>query len=153
MILDAGYLSTFTYKDIGGKLKMTVWDFNNGFNSYTGADLDPSEFCLSNNNWFKRLLQDRNFTQKVVNRYHELRKGVLSDDYLLKAIDDKVKYLGDAVDRNFNVWGYIFKDNMLIGDRDPTSYDEAIRMLKDEIVSRGKFLDGNIEALYQYAVN
>lgn len=158
MINDAGYLSTIVYKDIDEKLKMTVWDFNNAFDNYTHRSIVSNEFCVYNNNWYERLLQDRSFTEKVVKRYHELRKNVLSDEYLLKTIDDTAIYLGDAVDRNFEVWGYTFNVQLLLSDnerisRDPTNYNEAIRMLKDEIINRGKFLDGNIEMLYQYAIN
>lgn len=157
LIKDSGYLSTITYKDLGGKLKMTVWDFNNAFDNYYSPPIGSNEFC-ANNNWFKRLLQDRNFVQKVVNRYHELRKGVLSEEYFLKAIDDKVLHLGDSVDRNFNLWGYTFNMELLTRDkeglsRDPVNYDESIRMLKDEIINRGKFLDENIETLYQYVID
>lgn len=155
MIKDAGYFSTFVYKDLDGKLKKTVWDFNNAFDNYAGSVITPYEFCVNSNNWYKRLFQDRNFTEKVVRRYHELRKDVLSDEYLLNTIDDIVLYLGDAVDRNFEVWGYTFIEPMLSieGDRDPTNYEEALRQLKDYIVERGKFLDDNIETLYQYVIN
>ena len=31
---DAGYLSTYLYKDIGGKYKMVIWDFNSACNNY-----------------------------------------------------------------------------------------------------------------------
>lgn len=150
---DAGFLSTFVYKDVGGKLKKTVWDFNNILDNYSGKEISSNEFCIENNNWYKRLIQDRSFTEKVVTRYHELRKDVLSDEYLLKTIDDLVLHLGDAVDRNFEVWGYTFNKSLLVGDRDPTNYDEAIKQMKKEIVDRGKFLDENIETLYQFVIN
>lgn len=157
MISDAGYMSTIMYKNIGGKLKMTVWDFNNAFNNYTEA-IDSKELYVYNNNWYSRLFQDKNFIEKVIKRYHELRKDVLSDEHLLKTIDDTVLYLGNAVDRNFQVWGYTFNTKKLLDNkqgipRDPTSYPEAIRMLKEEIIARGNFLDNNIEVLYQYSIN
>lgn len=158
MVNDAGYLSTIVYKDLGGKLKMAVWDFNNAFNNYTSTVIDSNEFRVYDNNWFERLLQDRRFTEKVVKRYHELRKSILSDEHLFKTIDNTVLYLGDAVDRNFQVWGYTFNERLLPNDkdgrsRDPKNYKEAIKMLKEEIADRGKFLDENIETLYQYAIN
>lgn len=31
---DAGYLSTYLYKDIGGKYRMVIWDFNSACNNY-----------------------------------------------------------------------------------------------------------------------
>lgn len=155
---DAGYLSTYVYKDLGGKLKMAVWDFNNTFDNYQWTVNSPNKFYVCHNNWYKRLFQDRSFTDKVSRRYHELRKGVLSEEYLLRRIDKTSSYLGTAVDRNFKVWGYTFYENLLSkgikGEcRDPRSYEEALKQLKTTIVERGKFLDKNIESLYQYAVN
>ena len=32
---DAGWLSTYVYKDIGGKYKMVLWDFNSSCDNYT----------------------------------------------------------------------------------------------------------------------
>lgn len=153
MIRDAGYLSTYVYKDLGGKLKMVVWDFNNALDNYAWFESDEKKFYVHSNNWYDSLFKDEKFTEKVVTRYHELRKSVLSDEYLLKMIDEKVLYLGDAVNRNFKVWGYTFNKNLLVGKRDPTNYNEAVKMLKEEIVDRGKFLDENIETLYQYVIN
>ena len=155
---DAGFLSTYVYKDLSGKLKMAVWDFNNTFNNYQWTIDNPNDFCVSKNNWYKRLFQDRRFTEKVIKRYNQLRKGVLSDEYLLKTIDDTVLYIGAAVDRNFHVWGYTFNEKLLLRDksgvyRDPENYKEAVTMLKVEIAARGKFIDENIETLYQYAIN
>ena len=34
MNYDAGNLSTYVYKELGGKLQLAVWDFNNGFDNY-----------------------------------------------------------------------------------------------------------------------
>ena len=156
---DAGYLSTIVYKDLGGKLKTTVWDFNNAFNNYPIVK-SVEKFYVAESNWFDRLFQDRNFTDQVVARYKELRKGegVLSEENLLRLVDENVAYLGDAVDRNFELWGYTFKKRMLFADeegnsRDPKSYEEAVQQLKSCIVLRGNFLDENIELLYQYAEN
>lgn len=157
-ISDAGYISTYSYKNMGGKLTMTVWDFNNAFNNYQWVSFSPDEFCVAENNWFKRLLQDRAFTEAVVERYHELRQGILSDASLNQMIDDDVAYLGDAVGRNFELWGYTFHQDMLCSDaegndRDPKSFEEAVSMLKETIAARGDFLDNHIEDLYDYCIN
>lgn len=157
-ISDAGYISTYTYKNLGGKLTMTVWDFNNGFNNYQWINFSPDEFCVAENNWFKRLLQDRAFTEAVVERYHELRQGIMSDASLEQMIDEDIAYLGDAVDRNFTLWGYTFHQGMLCDDeegneRDPKSFEEAVTMLKETIFARGAFLDNHIEDLYDYCNN
>ena len=54
--------------------------------------------------WFDRLMEDKNFVEKVVNRYKLLRKTYLGDEYLIDFIDNTVKMLGEAPKRNFEVW-------------------------------------------------
>lgn len=155
---DAGSLSTFMYKDLGGKLKITVWDFDNAFNNYVWGTVSTDQFYVAQSNWFNRLFRDRKFTDAVVARYRELRKGVLSEKHLLGLEDENTAYLGDTIDRNFTLWGYTFQEKLLSSDengnnRDPHSYEEAIKQLKTCIIARGNFLDKNIESLYQYAIN
>ena len=158
MIPDASHLSTYLYKNIGGKLKMAVWDFNNGFDNYPWTDYTTDRFFVEDGNWFDRLLQDRAFVDQVVARYRELRREQWSDERILGLIDGYVEQLGDAVDRNFAVWGYTFEENLLSQDqagnsRDPKSFEEAIAMLKNCILARTAFLDENIEQLYTHCIN
>lgn len=158
MNLDAGYLSTYIYKDAAGKIRMTVWDYNNAFNNYMGADKPVDEFFVAESNWYDRLFRDRAFTDKVIARYRELRSGLLSDETLFGNIDEYVLDLGDSVDRNFEIWGFTFYERMLSRDaegnsRDPKNYGEAIAQLKDCIRLRGEFMDAHIEDLYRYAIN
>ncbi|MGI5849884.1 MAG: CotH kinase family protein [Christensenellales bacterium] len=154
---DAGYLSTYAYKDIGEKLKLTVWDFDNTFNNYVSVK-SVDKFYVASSNWFSRLFEDRSFVDAVVIRYKELREGKLSQENLLGLVDENVAYLGNGIDRNFKIWGYTFFEKLLAHNedgshRDPKSYEEAIDQLKECIVARGKFLDENIEMLYQYCIN
>ncbi len=153
MIPDATHLSTYVYKDIGGKLKMAVWDFNNGFNNYQWTNYHTDEFFLADGNWYDQLLKDTAFVDKVVARYRQLRRQAWSDERLLGLIDENVESLGDAVDRNFALWGYTFKDNLLSRDdegesRDPGSFEEAVVMLKKCVTERTAFLDEHIDDLY-----
>ena len=155
---DAGALSTYIYKNLDEKLSMCVWDFNNSFNNYSGTYKPYEKFYLVDRSWYNRLIQDRNFVDKIVERYRELRKGALSKEALNHKIHNNVEYLGDATDRNFEVWGYTLNQKLLSRDengnlRDPKSYEEAVNMLKASIDMRLKFLDENIEELYKYCVN
>ncbi|MCC7571417.1 CotH kinase family protein [Candidatus Micrarchaeota archaeon] len=155
---DAGYMSTFVYKDLDGKLNMTVWDFNNSFNNYAGSVKYIDRFYVAESNWYNRLFEDRKFTDAVVARYRELRNGVLSEENLIRRVDQNVESLGEAVDRNFEIWGYTFSYHLLSRDeqgnsRDPKSFEEAVEQLKNCIIMRGDFLDKNIEKLYQYSIN
>lgn len=151
---DAGNLSTYIYKELGGKLQIAVWDFNNAYDNYQWFTQDYSDFFLRNAAWFHRLLQDKAFVDKVIARYTELRQGVLSTNNIYNNIDEYQKELGDAVDRNFAVWGYSFKQNLLSGSgRDLESYKQAITQLKFAVDKRLTFLDNNISEMYSYCIN
>ena len=103
---DAGWLSTYVYKDIGGKYKMVIWDFNSSCDNYTESVTDPFRFELQDNTWYFMMTKDEYFIQRVLNRYAQLRATYLSDGYLEQYIDETLAYLGPAVERNFEKWGY-----------------------------------------------
>lgn len=154
---DAGNLSTYVYKELGGKLKIAVWDFNNAYDNYMWFRQDYSEFFLQKLAWFNRLLQDRGFVDLVVQRYWELRKGVLSTEYLYQLIEEGREELGDAIERNYAVWGYTFSEDMMISgggpDPNPVNYEDAIEKLKYAIDKRFSFLDTHITDLYNGCIN
>lgn len=159
--VDAGRFSTFYYKDVRGKIKPCVWDFNNGCDNYIDYEWDEAGFTMQNAPWFGALLKDEAFVDAVVSEYRRLRGSVLSQEYLLGYIDQTRAYLGGAIDRNYAVWGYAFDltyaretedgHNYLSPvERNVTSYDGSIDQLKDFIVRRGNWLDAHIDTLYQY---
>ena len=151
---DAGSMSTYIYKDLKGDFGIFVWDFNSANNNYVeqGFKTDILEFQW--NTWYYMFMKDEYFTQRIIDRYHYLRKNYLNEEYLLNYIDDIVEYLGPAIDRNFEVWGYTFEqDKGLLQpiDRNVTSYEEAIKQLKEHIINRGRFLDENIDTIKQFS--
>ena len=151
---DALNFSTYIYKDIGGKYKLVVWDFNSACDYYEKSSAEPFDFRFQDGIWYFMLLKDEKFTERVISRYKYLRKNILSNEYLLSYIDDVSAYLGDAVNRNYEKWGYSFDekyDYLTPKERNVRSYDEAINQLKDFIVKRGAWLDKNIETLRQYS--
>lgn len=156
MNADAGKLSTYFCKDIGGKITIVGWDYNNTFNNYM-TDLSDHEDFFITNQWYSYLLKDQDFVDRVVRTYWNLRKTILSDDYLCDYIDDVIAYLGPAVERNNERWGYTFteeyaRQNRTIVlqplERNPKDYDEAVTQLKETICARGAFMDAHIESLY-----
>lgn len=150
---DAGNLSTYLYKELTGKLQIAVWDYNNCLDNYQGVKQDFTEFYTVNRTWFSRMLQDREFMAKVVERYRQLRQSVLSTDSVNARIDGYQEELGPAIDRNYAVWGYVFDTNMLVGaGRDITSYEDAITQLKEAYEMRTVYLDEHIEDLYDNCV-
>jgi len=157
MSIDAGYWSTFYYKDLSGKLHAgPVWDFDNTFDNYVGEKLEPDAFHVVNNAIFARLMQDRAFVDAVCKKWRELRTTALSDASLLMKIEADVLYLGDAIDRNFALYPHSLEFNMLDRDDDADqihSYEQAINQLMTCLVARGRFMDDHIEALYSYCIN
>ena len=99
------------------------------------------------NSWFERLWQDKTFRKCVCERYGQLRKTTLSDEYIYDKIASYQEELGDAVDRNFKVWGYSFNETLLAGttkegtSRDIGSYEAAMKQLTDTISERLAYLD------------
>ncbi|MBC8569562.1 CotH kinase family protein [Zongyangia hominis] len=156
---DAGLFSTYYYKDVRGKFHIgPVWDFNNACDNYVEEVHDGTGFVLQNRIWYFMLTKDKGFIDRVVMRYHELRKGLLSEENLMQYIDGTIEYLGPAVERNFSIWGYTFDPEQMnrwsvlkpVG-RNLTSYDEAVSQLKGFLKKRGDWMDENIETLYQYS--
>ena len=148
---DVGYTSTYIYKDIAGKLKMYIWDFNSANNNYEQDLLKENQtFKLQETIWYEMLMKDPKFVEKVIKRYKELRKTYLSEEYLYKYIDETVEYLGPAVDRNFSIWSYDASAYSFVPHFIPTNHNEAIEQLKSAIKERGTWMDKNIETLKQY---
>lgn len=153
---DAGNISTFFYKDIGGQFSIgPVWDFNNSMDNFSKVMPDFSVIYAPR---FNMMMKDEEFVRRVIDRYHNLRENVLSEEYLLNYIDETVTYLGPAIDRNYKIWDDAFDDERMQPEiqlddewRNPESYEESIDMLKDYIRRRGSWLDEHIETLYQYS--
>lgn len=149
---DAGLYSTYFYKDVSGKLKMCVWDFNNCCDNYMEEISSSRSFNLVRGVWFEMLLKDEKFTEKIISRYRELRKGVLSDSNLIAYIENIDQYLGAAVDRNYQVWGYMFEPSFdLLGpSRAIGAFQEANEQYKNFLIKRARWIDDNIEILRYY---
>lgn len=152
---DANALSRFFYKDVGGKYKMCVWDFNSAFDYYGYSCTNPQTFELHKSIWYVYLFKDKSFVEQVGERYFELRKSCLNEEYLLNYIDETVEFLGPAIARNNKKWGYSFQseyngknyDYLYPVERNVRTYDEAISQLKNCISERIIFMDNNIGRL------
>ena len=155
--MDAGRFSTYIYKTIGGKYKLCVWDFNNCCNNFvddeTGADFDGVRSAV----YYNMLFRDRDFVEHVISRYRDLRKTILSEEYLRQYIDDTIAFLGDAVGRDSARWAeYIASDPLLDPEpkgRNPHSQKEAVEMLEDNLFSRLDWMDENIDHLLQFCAD
>ncbi len=157
--------STYFYRDARGKLNIgPVWDYNNAFDNFL-RPMSSREFILSQRGWYAKLMQDKDFVDRVIFRYRQLRRDVLSEDRLLTYAKEVEVWLGSAIDRNFSVWGYTFYPERLTGrerqrpdpkttdtlqDVNPSSYEEAVEWMLDYIMDRGQWMDEHIESLRQY---
>ena len=68
--------------------------------------------------------------------------------------EDTLYVLGDAIDRNFEKWGYTFEEKYGLlqpAERNLSSYAEALDQLRSYIHVRGEWLDVNIDCLLQYS--
>lgn len=156
---DAGIFSTYFYKDIRGKIHIgPVWDFNNAADNFMTGALNGRDLAMINRNWYFMLIKDEDFVEAVIKRYHALRKSWLNEDVLLNYIDETVAFLGKAIKRNNEIWGYSFnpknldENNYLVPmERNITSYEEGIEQLKNFIIRRGRWLDEHIHTIRQYA--
>jgi hypothetical protein len=143
------------YKDRGGKLTMgPVWDFNlsmgnPGFNEGWKTDgwliyTNPVPF------WWDRLLQDKNFTQKLAKRWKELRKGILATSKLLDEIDRTAEYLSEAQKRNFQRWPVLGRTTFGDPNRGDATYQQEVKQIKIWLNARLKWMDKHIASPRRY---
>ena len=162
--MDAGDYSTYFYKDTRGKLKPCVWDFNNACDNYMDRPNGYTGFHMQYSPWFEKMVEDERFVDEVIYEYRTLREDVLSEAYLQNYITETTEWLGEEIDRNYDVWGdvwdYTDKDavrksfNYLTPlERNLRTYNESIEQLRTYITNRGEWLDDNIEILKQYCHN
>ena len=151
---DVGAFSTYIGKGIDGKYRMYLWDMNSCCDNYQEGAMDTETFLIQWNLWYQMLFKDEDFTDALIDRYWELRKTYFDLDYLCGYIDDVADYLGPAVDRNYQVWGYTFADDynfLTPADRELHSYEQATDQMKDFLAARIAWMDENIDTLRQYS--
>lgn len=158
-----GYrLSTYLQKERGEKLKMgPIWDFDLTFGS--------ASFCTSINAldnywvyqytkycpddtwlvtfWWKRLLEDKSFSDQVKARWATLRTTHFSNTALTNLIDEKANFLtqANAVKRNFTRWDILNKP--IVPNTFTGTHAEEIRRMKTWITARTAWMDANIGKL------
>lgn len=151
MNYDAGNLSTYVYKELGGKLQLAAWDFNNGFDNYQWFHTETDRLYTVDNSCLTGCGRTKILENMSVKDMCSWRKTTLSDEHIADKIASYQEKLGDAVDRNFKVWGYSFNEVLLAGttkegtSRDIRSYEEAMKQLTDTIRERLAYLDKELE--------
>ena len=161
MNYDAGNNSTYYYKTKNGKLAIgPIWDFDNAMDNYDKNVANLHNANFAGQPWFDRLLMDKDFQEKLIARYEELRKGILNEDYIEKFIDESYAYLGNARARDFQRWEKDYKATYnLVSDYDAngnhierdinTPKDDLVR-LKDVISIHGRWMEEELENAIYY---
>lgn len=149
---DAGYLSTYLYRDIRGKLKLCVWDYNSACNNFQDSIQASDSFRMQDVPWYSMLMKSEEFNQTVISRYRQLRGSYLNEDYLTQYMSDVITWLGPAIDRNYQVWSdSLEKDLFNLAERNPASHAEAVAQLGQFVQERGQWLDMHIESILQFS--
>ena len=158
---DAYRLSTFMHKERLGKLKMgPIWDFNLAFgNDDRAAFNNASTWMFNFNNfysndgwlihfWWKRLLSDPNFTDRLKSRWAILRAKTLSENNITETIDKHISLLRStkSIEKHFDRWrilGVKLPFNNFVGN----SHQEEIDFLKSWIRKRLTWMDNEMGKL------
>lgn len=147
-------LSTYFYKDKGGKLKITVWDFDIAFGNCDYGEDDRGGNCgdvtgfyiRTHTSWFKHMLRTTEFQNKVKTRWQQLRKGALSDSNIASMLRTKGNALNKSATANFNRWPilgiYVWPNSWEIVNCN--TYEEHVEQLISWLQRRAAWLDRNI---------
>lgn len=117
--VDALVLSTYLHKPRGGRITFgPLWDFDRALGSTDGRDNNPkvwgSNFFTAY--WWSRLFADPDFTQRWIDRYQELRLGLLATTNLHARIDALTAQLRLAQPREKAKWGTTYRGVTYAGE-------------------------------------
>lgn len=151
--IDGYRLSTFMFKDKGGKLNMgPIWDYNLSLGNadYNGGWLTtgwyysiyskPVTQANDQYPWYDRLFQDPDFQALYSQRWFEHRAGALATEQLLGDVDRHADHIREAQARNFQKWrvlGIRLWPNWYIA---PT-WEAEITWMKNWITERVAWID------------
>jgi len=148
--IDGFRLSTYMFKDRGGKLNMgPVWDYNlslGNANYLDGWKPDGWYYNLLGNSeypWWRRLFEDPEFRLRYADRWFGFRQKLLATDRLIQNVDDAAGLLDEAQVRNFQRWpilGRYVWPNWYIAN----TYQQEINWMKGWIEDRLIWMDREI---------
>ncbi|MEW6746153.1 MAG: CotH kinase family protein [Planctomycetota bacterium] len=170
--VDGFVLSTFLFKDRGGKIHMgPIWDFNlslgnaDYFDGWRpeGWHHENPAFPHTNPNcykWYERLFEDVEYVLQYADRWYQLRRTHFSTTRLVGDIIANAAYLFEAQQRNFVRWPilgtYVWPNPPGWGDR--VTYQDEIEYLRDWLTARLAWMDSQVDIDYaayppQYFLN
>ncbi|MBC8217210.1 MAG: CotH kinase family protein, partial [Planctomycetes bacterium] len=148
--IDGFRLSTYMYKDRGGKITMgPAWDYNLSLGNadYLNGWLPTGWYydliSAGDYPWWRRLFEDPWFQRRYADRWFELRNDLFTTARLLKYVDDTARLLNEAQARNFVRWkilGSRLWPNWYVA----TTYKEEIDWMKGWLDARLAWMDRQI---------
>jgi hypothetical protein len=165
--VDAYKKSCYYYKEKdsrGGQLHAgPVWDFdwawknlNDNCDIFSNTDGSGWAYLVNNCNnwpappgWQVRLLEDPYFENRLYTRYSDLRKTILSDDYLNHYIDSIASLVNEAQQRHYQRWPIL---GINVGapetDAEPGTFTGVITKFNTWVTDRLFWLDQNMPGIY-----
>jgi hypothetical protein len=143
---DAYYLSVYLWRDPDGLIQVSPWDLDLTLGQPTYNDnTNPNSWIAYRPPWVSQLAASPAFRARLVERWVQLRGGVLSDDALLARVQGYRALMGETVYDNFEVWP--IEEIDFWGYLPPReSYDEEYAYVLDWIPRRTAWMDANIAA-------
>lgn len=156
--VDAYRLSTYVYKDAdpdGGLLHAgPIWDFDRAFGNVnycecyetTGWIYDDLGACGAAYQfpfWWQKVFTEPAFEDALRCRWEQLRADELSDAAMIARMEALAGPLGDAVDRDQEVWGTIGVNvgfNYYVGE----TWDEELTWFREWTLERAAWMDANL---------
>jgi hypothetical protein len=127
-----------------GKLHMgPAWDFDTPYgNQDIGPPvnkLNPQGYHVASSPWFRRLTRDETFHRLLQERWTELRRDRVLDDFL-NMIDETADYIAESAYLNFGRWPDSLQFTMR--PRAARTHEGEIEYIIDWVLRRIEWLDG-----------
>ncbi len=134
--VDAMVLSTYFHKPRNGKITFGPhWDFDRALGSTDGRDSNPRLWNTGpffGTAWWSRLFTDRDFWQKWVDRWQDLRQNLFAKPHLNQLIDRFTDELREAQPRENRRWRVPLRGG---------GYQGEIDLMKNWLSNRIDFID------------
>jgi hypothetical protein len=167
--VDALRLSAYFYKPRQGKIFFgPIWDFDRSQGSTDGRDFSPFYWRAPNGDlgtdffnytWWGRMFTDIDFWQKWIDRYEDLRTGLLSTNHIYADIDALVAQVRQEEPREIARWpGFTTPRSGVVSISGysynfPGTYQGEVNFLKQWYRDRLLFMDTNLLAKPVFSSN
>ena len=150
--------STYLYKPRNGKISFgPSWDFDRSQGGADGRDFNPRVWnCATSVNyfnfsWWGRIFDDPNFWQRWIDRYQELRRGMLTLSNVFRIIETNANLVRLEQPRDAARWNTTFRTGLITNcnftyNFGTGSFQGEINWMKTWWSNRLDFLDDQFEA-------